>query len=141
MVRSVDLLVKEARHEGNRDGDESTAYHNAKENGNDVVERAHLACGKTKGLQNRLYTVAHMHEQAANGNNVECRTPGICEGCFDVVVAVGGVTVEGELPQVECQEAQNHDTSQYHRAGGKCCFECTFLLVVRASIVVLVLEY
>lgn len=141
MVRSVDGLVKEARQEGNRDGDESTAYHNAEEDGNDVVEGAHLTRGKTKGLQHGLHTVTYVHKQAADSNNVECRAPGVCESGLDVIVAVGWVAVESELPQVESQEAQNHDAGKYHCAGGKGSLEGTFLLVVGASIVVLVLEY
>ena len=133
--------MKEARQEGNRDGDESTAHHNAEENGDDVVEGANLTRGKTKGLQDGLHTVAHVHEEAADGDDVECRAPRISESSLDVVVAVGRIAVEGELPQVECQEAQNHDTSKDHCAGGKGGLERTFLLVVGTGVVVLVLEH
>ena len=58
-----------------------------------------------------------------------------------MLVAIGGIAVEGQLPQVEHNEAENHDTGNHHGTGRKGSLQRTFLLVVSAGIVVLILEH
>jgi len=134
-------LLENTREHSQRDGDETAANHNGEENGNQIVERAHLAGCKTQRLQDGLHTMAHMHEQAADSHNVEQGAPGVGERGNDVVVAIVRVTVESQLPQVEHQEAENHHTREHHRAGGKRGLERTLLLVVGAGGHVLILEH
>ena len=134
-------LLEDTAENGYRDGDEGTADHQAEENGDDVVERAHLAGGKAQRLEHRLETVTHVHEEAADGHDVEGGAPHIGECSHDVAVAVVGVTVHRELPQVEQQEAENHDTGEHHGTGGKSSLEGTFLLVLGAGIHVLNLQH
>ena len=107
-------LLEDTAENGYRDGDEGTADHQAEENGDDVVERAHLAGGKAQRLEHRLETVTHVHEEAADSHDVEGGAPHIGECSHDVAVAIMGVTVHCELPQVEQQEAENHDTGEHH---------------------------
>ena len=132
-------LVKDTGENRQRNGDEAAADYQREKHGYDVVERAHLARAQTEGLHHALHSVADVHEQAANGDDVGYAAHRVLEAEHDVFIAVGGVAVEGELPEVQQQEAENHHAGDDHGARRERRFQRTFLLVVRTGIVVFVL--
>ena len=132
--------MKDAGEDGERDGNKAGAHHEREEHRHNVVERTHLARTQTESLHHRLHTVADVHEQAADGNDVGRAAHRVLEATHNVLIAVGGVAVEGKLPEVEEEKRQDHHPGDHHRAGGKGGLQRAFFLVVRASIVILIFQ-
>ena len=134
-------LFKDTQHYAHGNGNKATAHGNTEKVGNNVVKGANLTRGKTKSLQYGLQTMAHVHEKAANGYNVEQRAHGILECSNDVIVAIMRVAIESKLPEVEYGKAENHNTGNHHSTGRESRLEGILLAVVSAGIVVLILEH